>query len=179
MTNSKNLILKLKEVREEKGLSLADIEVLTEKNGEHVSIATLSRVFADGSEGNSFRYESTLKPIANAVLDIDTIEDDDDLDTQALKIMLQYKAARIKELEDELIYEKAKHLDKLEAERERSRKSIEFLKDQIERKDKQIEKKEQRIDLLLEAVFTKDKHQKELLEKILNCPYGKKVLDED
>ena len=179
MTDSKKLILKLKEVRDEKGLSLADIEVLTEKNGEHVSIATLSRVFADGSEDGGFRYESTLKPIANAVLDIDTIEEDDDLDTQALKILLQYKADKIKELEAELNYEKVKHHDKLEMERERSRKSIEFLKEQIERKDAQIEKKEQRIDLLLEAVFTKDKHQKELLEKILGCPYGKKVIESD
>ena len=105
MTNSRDVILKLKDIREEKGLSLGDIMDLIDKNGEFVSKTTLSRVFADGSEEMSFRYEETLRPIANALLDIETIEDDDDLDTQALKIMLQYKAKRIKELEDELNYE--------------------------------------------------------------------------
>lgn len=171
MTDSKKLILKLKEVREEKKMSLANIEALTEQNGEHVSIASISRVFAEGSEdNNSFRYEGTLKPIANALLDIDTIEADDDLDTQALKVMLQYKADKIKELEAELNYEKVKHHEKIEKEREQSRRSIEFLKEQIILKDK-------RIDQLLNAVFEKDKHQKELLEKILNCPYGKNVIE--
>lgn len=169
MTNCRDLILKLKAVREEKSLSLGEIEARTDKNGEHVSIATLSRVFAEGSENGSFRYEGTLKPIANAILDIDTIEEDDDLDTQALKIMLQYKADKINELEAALDHEKVKHHDKMEKEREQYSKRIEFLM-------KQIDLKDNRIDQLLEAVFTKDKQQKELLEKILNCPYGKKEI---
>ena len=169
MTNCRDLILKLKAVREEKSLSLGEIEARTDKNGEHVSIATLSRVFAEGSENGSFRYEGTLKPIANAILDIDTIEEDDDLDTQALKIMLQYKADKINELEAALDHEKVKHHDKMEKEREQYSKRIEFLM-------KQIDLKDNRIDQLLEAIFTKDKQQKELLEKVLNCPYGKKEI---
>lgn len=169
MTNCRDLILKLKEVKEEKALSLGEIEARTEKNGEHVSIATLSRVFADGSENGSFRYEGTLKPIANAILDIDTIEEDDDLDTQALKIMLQYKADKIKELENQIDHEKLKYHEKLDKERAAFNRSIDFLKNQIELKDK-------RIDQLLEAVFEKDKQQKELLTKVLNCPYGKKEI---
>lgn len=73
MTNSRDLILKLKEVKKRDNLSLSMIEELTEKNGEHVSKTTLSRVFADGSEDTIFKFENTLKPIANAILDIDTI----------------------------------------------------------------------------------------------------------
>ena len=172
MTNCKDLILKLKAVRVEKNLSLGEIEARTEQNGEHVSMASLSRVFAEGSENNSFRYEGTLKPIANAILDIDTIEDDDDLDTQALKIMLQYKADKIKELEAALDHEKAKHHDKMEKEREQYSKRIEFLM-------KQIELKDNRIDQLLEAVFIKDKQQKELLENIIHCPHGRKILNDN
>lgn len=150
MTNSKDLILKLKEVKKRDNLSLSMIEELTEKNGEHVSKTTLSRVFADGSEDTIFKFENTLKPIANAILDIDTIEEDDSLDTQALKIMLQYKARRIRELEYELDREKVKHHEKLDKEREQSRRSIEYLKKQIDIKDK-------RIDILMEAVFKRDK----------------------
>lgn len=164
MTNSKDLILKLKEVRERDHLSLGEIEARTEQNGEHVSKTTLSRVFSEGSEDTLFKFESTLKPIANALLDIDTIEDDDDLDTQGFKLMLKIKADKIKELEAALDHEKVKHHEKLDKEREQSRRSIEFLKEQIQFKDK-------RIDYLLEAVFEKDKQHKEMLEKLLKCQH--------
>jgi hypothetical protein len=173
MTNSRDLILKLKEVKERDHLSLGEIEARTERNGEHVSKTTLSRVFSEGSEDVLFKFESTLKPIANALLDIDTIEDDDDLDTQGLKIMLKLKADKIKELEAALDHEKVKHHEKIEKEREQSRRSIEFLKEQISYKDK-------RIDYLLEAVFEKDKQLRELFDKFMKCPYGQKeILNDD
>lgn len=173
MTNSKDLILKLKEVKERDNLSLGDIETRTEENGEHVSKTTLSRVFSEGSEDIQFKFESTLKPIANALLDIDTIEEDDDLDTQGLKIMLKLKADKIKELEAALDHEKVKYHEKLDKEREQSRRSIEFLKEQVQFKDK-------RIDFLLDAVFEKDKQLKDLFEKVMKCPYGQKeIMKED
>lgn len=172
MTNSRDLILKLKEVKERDNLSLGDIETRTEENGEHVSKTTLSRVFSEGSEDIQFKFESTLKPIANALLDIDTIEDDDDLDTQGLKIMLKLKADKIKELEAALDHEKVKHHEKIEKEREQSRRSIEFLKEQIQFKDK-------RIDYLLEAVFEKDKQLRDLFDKVMKCPHGQEVIKND
>lgn len=171
MTNSKDLILKLKEVKERDHLSLGEIESRTEANGEHVSKATLSRVFAKGSEDLIFKFENTLKPIANAILDIDTIEEDDSLDTQALKLMLKIKADKIRELEAALDHEKVKHHEKLDKEREQARRSIEYLKKQIDLKDK-------RIDMLLEAVFKKDKQHEELLAKIVNCPHGRKIIND-
>ena len=169
MTNSRDLILKLKEVKERDSLSLGEIEARTERNGEHVSKTTLSRVFSEGSEDVLFKFESTLKPFANALLDIDTIEDDDDLDTQGLKIMLKLKADKIKELEAALDHEKVKHHEKIEKEREQSRRSIDFLKEQINHKDK-------RIDFLLEAVFEKDKQLKDLFDKVMKCPHGQKEI---
>lgn len=171
MTNSRDLILKLKEVKERDKLSLGEIEARTEQNGEHVSKTTLSRVFSEGSENQIFKFEGTLKPIANALLDIDTIEEDDDLDTQGLKIMLKLKADEIKKLEAALDHEKVKYHEKLDKEREQSRRSIDFLKDQISRKDK-------RIDQLLEAVFEKDRQLKELFEKVMTCPHGRKMIEE-
>ena len=172
MTNSRDLILKLKEVKERDRLSLGEIESRTEANGEHVSKTTLSRVFAKGSENLIFKFENTLKPIANAILDIDTIEEDDDLDTQALKLMLKIKADKIRELEAALDHEKVKHHEKLDKEREQARRSIEYLKKQIDLKDK-------RIDLLLEAVFKKDKQHEELLHKIVNCPHGRNIIHDN
>lgn len=166
MTNIRDIIIQLKEVREEKGYSFADIMAMMEKNGDYISKSTLSRVFADGSEDNSFKYDETIRPIANALLDIENIEEDDDMDTRAMKALLKYKIQRIEELEAALANEKVKYHEKLDKEREQSRRSIEFLKEQISLKDK-------RMDQLLEAVFEKDKQQKELLNSIMSCPCRK------
>ena len=171
MTNSRDLILKLKEVKERDHLSLGEIEARTEQNGEHVSKTTLSRVFSEGSEDTLFKFESTLKPIANALLDIDTIEEDDDLDTQGLKIMLKLKADKIKELEAALDHEKVKHHEKLDKEREQYRRSIEYLK-------KQVDIKDNRIDILMNDIIEKDRQLKELFDKVMTCPHGRKMIEE-
>lgn len=170
MTNTKDIILKLKEVREEKGFSYGDILDLMEQNGDFLSKSTISRVFAEGSEEMSFRYEETIRPIAKALLDIETIEETDDMDIRAMKSLLKYKIERIEELEQQvtklesmLDKEKVKNHEKLDKERERFNRSIDFLKEQISLKDK-------RMDQLLEAVFEKDSQHKDLLSTILDCP---------
>ena len=170
MTNTKDIILKLKEVRKEKDLSYGKILELMEDNGDYVSKSTISRVFQDGSEDLSFRYEETIRPIAKALLDIETIEDNDNVDVQAMKSLLQYKIQRIEELEHQieqlecsLDKEKLKYHEKMEQERERWSKSIDFLKEQVTLKDK-------RIDLLLDAVHVKDARFEDLLQQILSCP---------
>lgn len=173
MTNTKDLIMKLKAVRDEKGLSYGDILNLMEKNGDYLAKSTISRVFADGSEEMSFRYEETIRPIANALLDIETIEDDDNMDTRAMKSLLKYKIERIEELEKQiegletaLDKEKIRAYEELEDKQAQWAKTIEFLKEQISLKDK-------RMDMLLNAVFEKDTQHKALLENILSCPCRK------
>lgn len=173
MTDTKNIILKLKAVRKEKDLSYANILDLLERNGDFLSKSTISRVFQDGSEDLSFRYEETIRPIAKALLDIETIEDGDDIDVQAMKSLLQYKIQRIEELERQieqletkLDKEKIKYHEKMEQERAQWSRSIEFLKEQVSFKDK-------RIDVLLDAVQSKDARLEQLLEQILSCPCRK------
>ena len=169
MTNTKDIIIQLKQVREERGLSYSDILALMEKNGDYLAKSTISRVFADGSEELSFRYDETIKPLATALLDLENIEDDDSMDVRAMKTLLQYKSKRIEELERliadkeaEFDREKVALLEKMDAERTTWGRSIEFLKNQIDLKDK-------RMDQLLDAVFRKDKLYNELLEKTMNC----------
>ena len=170
MTNTKDIIIKLKQVREEKNLSYTDILNMLEKDNQYLSKSTISRVFADGSEEMSFKYEETIRPIANALLDIETIEEDDNMDIQAMKSLLKYKIQRIEDLEKQVAHlesslnkEKIRYHEKLDKERERNARSIEFLKEQISLKDK-------RMDQLLDAVFTKDFQHKELISHILSCP---------
>lgn len=167
MINTRDIIIRLKEVKEEKKLSNADILRLIENNNEYVSKTTLSRVFAEGSEDTIFRYEATLRPVVNALLGVDSIEENDSIDVSAMKTLLQYKIQRIEELEKEvselessLDREKVKSHEKLDKERDTYERRIEFLLHQIELKDK-------RMDQLLEAVFQKDKQIKEVMEKLI------------
>lgn len=169
MTNTRDIIIKLKAVREEKGLSYNDILSLLEQNNEYLAKSTIARVFGEGSEDLSFRYEETIRPIANALLDIEKFEETDDLDTKAMKSLLKYKIERIEDLERQveqlesaLDKEKIKYHEKLDAEREIFNQRIDFLKEQVAYKDK-------RMDMLLEAVFEKDKMHKEMLDKLLKC----------
>lgn len=161
MTNTKDIIIRLKEVRKERNLSYGDILELMEQNGDFIAKSTLSKLFADGSEDHpeKFRYETTLRPIANAILDMENIEETDDMDIQALKAILKYKIERIKDLETMLDHEKLKHHEKIEKERDQFQKSLNFLKSQVELKDK-------RIDQLLDANV-------KLLNQLLTCPCRK------
>lgn len=163
MTNSKDLILKLKEVREEKNLSYNDIMELMEKNGDYLAKSTLSRVFGEGSEDMSFRYEETIRPIAKALLDIENIEENDTMDIQAMKSLLKYKIQRIEDLEKQVDHlskaldkEKIKSQEKLLETQEEFQRKFDFMSNQISLKDK-------RIDNLLESTT-------KLLNQILDCP---------
>lgn len=173
MTNTKDLILEIKRVQKENNYSYGDMAKMMEAKGEKpLSPATFSRIFTEGSEdNNSFSYDYTLVPLARTLLDVETIEADDTDNVKVLKEMLKIKHTRIKELEQEnqdLLCEidklKINHHEKMDKEREQSRRSIDFLKDQISRKDT-------RIDQLLEAVFEKDKQHKEMLERLLRCQH--------
>lgn len=173
MTNTKDIILKLKQVRKERNLSITDIENLLEANGEHLSRSTISRIFAEGSEETSFRYEETIRPIANALLDIETIEETDDMDTQAMKSLLKYKAKRIEELEKQIAHleaaldkERIKGHEKFAKERELFNDRINFLTSQIEIKDR-------RIDQLMDENKDNFKQLKNLMDKFMTCPYRK------
>lgn len=156
MNKTKDLIIKLKAVKEEKGLSLNKIADLVEANGDFISRSSIQRVFAEGSENTSFRYEDTIRPIAKALLDIETIEATDDLDTATLKALLKYKIQRIEDLENQLEHlqaaldnEKLKRHEKVDDIRKEYERKIDFLKDQITLKDK-------RMDLLLDALLRKE-----------------------
>ena len=163
MTNTRDIIVKLKEVREEKGYSYNDILTMMEKNGDFLSKSTLSRVFAEGSEELSFKYEETIRPIAKALLDIENIEDTDDMDVRAMKSLLKYKIQRIEDLEKQLEHlqtaldkEKIKGQEKLIAAQEEAQRKFDFMSNQITLKDK-------RIDNLLESTT-------KLLNQLLDCP---------
>ena len=66
----KTTIIRLKKVKEEQALSIPNIMDLLEAKGKFVSEATLKRVFSDGSEDFNFRYQDSIAPLADVLLDL-------------------------------------------------------------------------------------------------------------
>lgn len=128
-----NIIIRLKKVKSKQP------EYTLQKIADHtgVSFSTVSRIFAEGSENQSFRYDS-IRPIAQMLLGIDDLDEGDD-DEKALKAIIQFKDTRIKELEAKIAEDKERYERKLEKERAQYRASLDFLKHQIEKKDERID----------------------------------------
>lgn len=186
MTNARNVIISLKTIKKERGLSVDDILEMVEANGEYLSKSTVARIFAEGSEdkANTFRYENSLRPIANALLDVDNIEDEDDMNILGFKTVLQYnekelakKDNKIAELEEELKSVKQHERDRynklLDKETDNFNKSISFAKEQIKLKDERIDKhmaeKDKVTSILEEVVATNNR----LVQQMMNCPLKK------
>ena len=144
----RELILKLKQYREEHGLSCQRIVDLVceyaEKNGtdDYVSLSTVKRLFRDGTEDDSgFNYDYTIRPIASALLGSDSVSPKDH-DKDLSMSLLRYKNERIHALEQQL-----------EDERELANHRVEFLKSQIAVKDQYLQKKDELITMLITAAL--------------------------
>ena len=134
-----NIVIRLKRAKHENPeMTLQKISDMT-----GVSMSTVTRIFADGSENQSFRYES-LKPIALLLLKSDGL--DEEIDSEEIQM-------QINELKEK--YEK-----KLEKERDQHRRNVDFLKNQIVLKD-------DRITRLLDAIEKRDAQYHELFEKYM------------
>lgn len=153
-TKISNLVIRLKKAKN------SNPELTCQKIADEtgVSPSTINRVFADGSENQSFRYES-LKPISLMLLGTDGLEDEMDADEYQLQL------AQIKD----------KYERKLEREREQFRHSKDFLMHQIQLKDK-------RIDILFEAVEDRKREYRELHQQYVEVMQqlldNKKLIEE-
>ena len=137
------IVQRLKKVKDEEGISYQRIVDLVEQNGGSVSLSTVKRVFEDGSENYGYQYESTLKPIADAVLGIyGSSEDVTPDEADAMKAIIDYKSDRIKDLTERLENAENSH-----------RRGIEFFKEQIEILQARIDKKDELIERILEAIL--------------------------
>lgn len=135
-------IHRLKQIKSEQGLTVPKIMDLMEERGQFVSEATIKRVFADGSEEQNFRYQDSIAPIADVLLDIygDTSNLDD---TDSLRQIIKEKNKLIEFLmmkldEKELEFEK--RLALYEERKALYEKTIERFEIQIARKDELIER---------------------------------------
>ena len=135
-------IHRLKQIKAEQGLSIPKIMDLMEERGQFVSEATIKRVFADGSEDQNFRYQDSIAPIADVLLDMygDTSKlDDADSLRQIIREknkLIEFMMMKLDEKEHDFerqraLYEERKALYE---------KSIDRFETQIARKDELIER---------------------------------------
>lgn len=140
-TKSQELIRQLKEAKARNEITYPRIMERMEKNGKFVSLTTLRRVFADGSEGNanSFSYENTLLPIAEALLDVEDVPTD--MNSPYAKEIDGLKAViHVQNEEIARLHEMKEHLES----------RITFLIEQIEKKDRRMDEKDEIIRKLME-----------------------------
>lgn len=138
------LIRQLKEVKEKNEITYPRLIERLEKNGKYLSLSTLRRVFADGSEINaaSFNYETTLLPIAEVLLNAEDVPTPKDspyaIEIDGLKAVIHVQNEEIARMHD--IKE---HLEE----------RIAFLLEQIEKKDRRMDEKDEIIHKLMEKVL--------------------------
>ena len=105
MSEKNNLLIaQLKQVRIEKHYSYQYIADECEKLGYSVSMSTVRRVFAEGSEEQGFRY-ATLRPIARVVLDLDEAGHSKSAsadEVNALHTMISIKEGQLADVERKL-----------------------------------------------------------------------------
>lgn len=144
----KEMLPKLREAKEAKGMSYQDISGITEENGEYVSVASVKRVFAKDADLSNFRYYQTIRPIIRAVLGLDaeTQEPTDDPNQpeeyyttiEAMKAVIDFKhqqlveyAKEIERLKEEIQSLRAASQSAVDTALAESRLKIDHLKDQI------------------------------------------------
>lgn len=156
LIDPKEIIIELKEVIAERGLKPQEIVEMSEKAHTPVSLSSVRRICSEGSEDSNFDFKNIVMPLANLLLDIDKRVDDDSSEVSAMKELLLAKKEiierqekEISELKLQLAEEKIKHHDKLEKERGQFRRSLDFLKNQIELKDKRMDKLFDSVDGLM------------------------------
>ena len=146
LSGTQEVITKLKAVKKENELTLPRIMDMIEANGEYISMTTLRRVFAANSEqADSFSYDKTIRPIARALL---CQEDSASQDSSA--------AAEIEALKA-VIWLKNEEIDRLRSQNEalkaQMERRVEFLLDQIAKKDKRMDEKDHLINKLMDKVL--------------------------
>ena len=173
LTDTREIIIELKKVYKAQNLSYKKVyKMSNDKYGEgFISESTIQRIFKEGSEENpaSFRYETTLIPLCNLLLD-KSEGTTSDLLLRFKKDLIEEYAKQNQELKEEIKtikeHEKVKYAEKLAKETKHFNDSLAFLSHQIELKD-------QRIDALLATTTELMATNNQLLKQLMDCPLKK------
>ena len=152
-------IHRLKEIKTEQGLSISQIMKMMEERGQFVSEATLKKIFADGSEERNFRYQDTIMPVADVLLDLYGDKSGID-DAESLRHIIREKNKLIELLMMKLEEQAKAHAEKeiVYADRKAAfEKQIEHLEAQIARYEQALDRKDALIKRLLDVTIPEAK----------------------
>ena len=141
LSQKQELIKQLKEAKTKNEITYPRIMERMEKNGKYISLTTLRRVFADGSEINasSFSLENTLMPIAEVLLEVEDVPTPENSpyasEINGLKAVIHVQNEEIVKLTD-----LKEHLES----------RVAFLLEQIEKKDRRMDEKDEIIRKLMD-----------------------------
>ena len=156
----RNTIKRLKTIKEEQGLSIPKICAMLEARGQFVSEATLKKIFSEGSEEKNFRYQDTIAPLADVLLDL--YGGDSNLeDIEGLRQIIREKNKLIESLMIKLEEQKGVYANKDALYKERQslyERTIQRMETEINRLNEHLSECERRIE-------RKDR----VLEKLVNA----------
>lgn len=152
-TKTREVILALKKVREENGYTLQRIQDMVLDAGGSLSMSTVKKVFSEGSENLNFRYEDSVKPIADVLLRIHQPEKTDEPEVEALRQIVLLKNAILDETREELARTKEREAE-IKAD---AQGKIDYLKNRVEYLQGRLDRADKLIDERKAFILRKDR----------------------
>lgn len=143
----RDTVERLRKVKRDNGLTLSQIMDMLEKKNCYISEATIKRLFSENNAPESFKYQGTIAPLADVLLDMYS-DDSGSEDVAALKAIIHDKNEMISILtvkNEEIRADYEKRINHLQ-------KQIEIMNDHLMFREKQIDKKDDIITKLLNKV---------------------------
>lgn len=145
VTRAQELVKQLREIKERNEITFPRIIEMMEAHDPSrvVSLSTLRRVFANGSDPNSFSYENTLIPIADVLLHVEDNPQSAEMSPHAKEIEALKAVIACQNEELDRLHETKEHLEA----------RVTFLLEQIAIKDRRMDEKDAWINRLMEKVL--------------------------
>ena len=161
------IILQLKQIRKERDLSLQDVHDLVIGSGGFLSLSSVKRVFAEGSEYQSFRYQDTIQPIIRGLLGVteETPENNDVSanEIDALKNVILLKDSMIQELRNEIDSLNTKN----EATKTEAQRQLEGVQAEYQRKVDYLLALVERLQRDVDSLWAENKRMSKIVDMLL------------
>ena len=144
----RDTVERLRKLKRDNDLTNSQIMDMLEKNNCYISEATIKKVFSENNDPGSFKYQSTIAPLADVLLDMYSDDSGSD-EVTALKALIHDKNEMISILvvrNEEIRADYEKRINHLQ-------KQIGMLEDHLIFREKQIDKKDEIISKLLNKVI--------------------------
>ena len=144
----RDTVERLRKLKRDNDLTNSQIMDMLEKNNCYISEATIKKVFSENNDPGSFKYQSTIAPLADVLLDMYSDDSGSD-EITALKALIHDKNEMISILvvrNEEIRADYEKRINHLQ-------KQIGMLEDHLIFREKQIDKKDEIISKLLNKVI--------------------------